>query len=138
MLFADGDGTAALILADDTAEGVFWDVWHFSLCDDACTIHAGIINTTVYQGAPGRVSRGGLPLPTVTMDTKPSEGAEGGGGGDDGSELKPVSNWEHPVLPRVCSGTRIGCLALAATNQRPLDAVAWYTHSLSADVRALC
>ena len=83
-----------MILADDTAEGVFWDAWHFSLCDDACTIHAGIINTTVYQGAPGRVSRGGLPLPTVTMDTKPSEGAEGGGGGKGGSDLKPVSNQE--------------------------------------------
>ena len=39
------------------------------------------------------MSRGGLPLPTVTMDTKPSEGAEGGGGSG-GSDLKPVSNQE--------------------------------------------
>jgi hypothetical protein len=43
---------------------------HFHLCDDACTIHAKIINKTVYQGAPGIVVRGrGIPLPTVVMPT---------------------------------------------------------------------
>ena len=47
---------------------VLWDSWHFSLCDDACTLHRHIVNTTVWQGAPAVVSRGGLPLPAVTPD----------------------------------------------------------------------
>lgn len=48
---------------------VLWDDWNFSLCDDACTIREGIVNKTVWQGAPSRISRGGLPLPQVSEDT---------------------------------------------------------------------
>lgn len=61
------DGHPDTILADESEGGVFYDDWKFSLCDDACTLHKQIVNTTVYQGAPGRVVRGrGIPLPIVT------------------------------------------------------------------------
>ena len=51
---------------------ILWDAWHFSLCDDACTIHTHIINKTVSNGAPARVTRGGLELPTVTLPSEDS------------------------------------------------------------------
>lgn len=42
------------------------DSWNFRLCDDAAVIGHHLENKTVEQAAPARVSRGGLPLPTVT------------------------------------------------------------------------
>lgn len=46
---------------------ILWDNWAFSLCDDACTLHRHLVNRTVRQGAPARVTRGGLPLPLVSI-----------------------------------------------------------------------
>eukprot|EP00041_Stephanoeca_diplocostata_P029972 m.896214 g.896214 ORF g.896214 m.896214 type:complete len:685 (+) comp23666_c0_seq18:118-2172(+) len=63
------NGMPDQVAADDTSAGVLWDSWHFGLCDDACTLSKHIVNTTVYQGAPGRITRGGLPLPTVVAPT---------------------------------------------------------------------
>eukprot|EP01052_Picozoa_sp_SAG31_P027532 SAG31_NODE_2584_length_5434_cov_3.784067_2_plen_219_part_00 len=59
------DGRPDQVTLDDV---IMWDSWKFSLCDDACTLHRGLINKTVRNGAPARVTRGGLPLPTVTLD----------------------------------------------------------------------
>eukprot|EP00656_Telonema_subtile_P014004 TRINITY_DN17120_c0_g1_i1.p1 TRINITY_DN17120_c0_g1~~TRINITY_DN17120_c0_g1_i1.p1 ORF type:complete len:352 (-),score=60.36 TRINITY_DN17120_c0_g1_i1:88-1143(-) len=47
----------------DTA--VLRDSWKFKLCDDAAVISHGLENKTVEQAAPARVTRGGLPLPSV-------------------------------------------------------------------------
>ena len=57
-------GLADSIVADSE---ILWDEWRFSLCDDACTISHHLINQTVAQGAPARVTRGGLALPTVAV-----------------------------------------------------------------------
>lgn len=39
--------------------------------DDACTLRRNITNQTIRSGAPARVSRGGLPLPTVSQGSAP-------------------------------------------------------------------
>jgi hypothetical protein len=59
------------ILMDDR---ILWDGWRFSMCDDACTLHRGLVNRTVLNGAPARVTRGGLALPTVALPTAAEEG----------------------------------------------------------------
>lgn len=60
------DGKPDLVELDDT---ILWDSWKFSLCDDACTLHRHLVNKTVTNGAPARVTRGGLPLPQVSLET---------------------------------------------------------------------
>lgn len=58
------DGKPDQILADTN---ILWDSWKFSLCDDACTMHRHLVNKTVRNGAPARVTRGGLALPSVSV-----------------------------------------------------------------------
>ena len=60
------DGKPDQVELDDT---ILWDSWKFSLCDDACTLHRNLVNRTVRNGAPATVSRGGLPLPQVWLDS---------------------------------------------------------------------
>ena len=48
---------------------VLEDSWLFRLCDDAAVISHHLENKTVFQAAPARVTRGGLPLPGVTAAT---------------------------------------------------------------------
>ena len=49
---------------------ILWDSWKFAMCDDACTLHRHLINKTVANGAPARVTRGGLALPAVAMPSR--------------------------------------------------------------------
>jgi hypothetical protein len=50
------------VAIDETA---LFDAWNFSLADDNSVIGLHLEGTVVRQGAPARVSRGGLPLPSV-------------------------------------------------------------------------
>ena len=59
------DGKPDQVILDDS---ILWDSWKFSLCDDACTLHHQLVNKTVRNGAPARITRGGLPLPQVALD----------------------------------------------------------------------
>ena len=53
------------VAVDETA---LFDAWNFSLADDNSVISHHLEGTVVRQGAPARVSRGGLPLPSVAQD----------------------------------------------------------------------
>ncbi len=65
------DGKPDKVELDD---GILWDSWKFSLCDDACTLHRHLVNKTVRNGAPARVTRGGLALPQVSLETTSAPG----------------------------------------------------------------
>ena len=73
------------------------------MCDDACTLHRGLINKTVSNGAPARVTRGGLMLPVVTMPTTAAADAhqdggdhhDGGDHGDDDADGADGSTTNH-------------------------------------------
>ena len=52
---------------------ILQETHRFSLCDDACVISHHLENVTVTQGAPARVTRNGLVLPTVTPATPAGE-----------------------------------------------------------------
>lgn len=58
---------------------ILWDSWRFSLCDDACTLHRHLVNKTVRNGAPARVTRGGLPLPQVSLEATSALGSRAKG-----------------------------------------------------------
>jgi hypothetical protein len=58
------------------SELILWDTWHFAEADDAAAISHKLTNTTVLQGAPAIVTRGGLELPSVAA-LPPSQCAGG-------------------------------------------------------------
>lgn len=62
-----GGGGGGLLDTVEVDDNALWDAWNFSLADDNVVISHHLEGQVVRQGAPARVSRGGLPLPAVTQ-----------------------------------------------------------------------
>jgi hypothetical protein len=84
---------------------ILWDSWKFSLCDDACTLHRHLVNKTVRNGAPARVTRGGLPLPLVSLEA----------GSVLGSRTKDASLVPFVIATRYPKGAAVLLTALGRT-----------------------